>query len=144
MRGQLGMWGRPTAIGYLRRDVSGVSQVWDETQIRSVAKRLGYELAKIVVFGPQTGNPVSQLLDTIERVGADAVVMPTLQHLADELELVVRVCDVITVNPENTYARWVLPPNCWPTPGADGIAARGVGDGKGHGRPRREGFDRPE
>ncbi|WP_206055216.1 hypothetical protein [Nocardia sp. CS682] len=109
-----------------------------------MAKRLGYELAKIVVFGPQTGNPVSQLLDTIERVGADAVVMPTLQHLADELDLVVRVCDVITVNPENTYARWVLPSNSWLAPEADGIAARGVSDGKGHQLPRQDGLERPE
>ncbi|MEU7138587.1 hypothetical protein ABZ942_03965 [Nocardia sp. NPDC046473] len=113
------MWGRPTAIGYLRRDVSGVSQVWDETQIRSVAKRLGYELAKIVVFGAYTHQPVAQLLTTIERVRADAVVMPTLAHLADELDLVVQACDVITVNPENTYARWVLPTDRWPAPGTD-------------------------
>lgn len=111
------MWGRPTAIGYLRRDVSGVSQVWDETQIRSVAKRLGYELAKIVVFGAQTERPVQQLLNAIERVAADAVVIPNLAHLADELDLVVRACDVITVNPENTYARWVLPADRWPAPG---------------------------
>ncbi|MEV6555013.1 hypothetical protein AB0M22_04795 [Nocardia sp. NPDC051756] len=111
------MWGRPTAIGYLRRDVSGVSQVWDETQIRSVAKRLGYELTKIVVFGAQTEQPVQQLLNAIERVDADAVVMPNLTHLADELDRVVRVCDVITVNPENTYARWVLPTDRWPAPG---------------------------
>ncbi|PXX54624.1 hypothetical protein DFR70_12465 [Nocardia tenerifensis] len=117
------MWGRPTAIGYLRRDVSGVSQVWDETQIRSVAKRLGYELAKIVVFGAQTERPVSQLLDTIERVGADAVVTPTPEHLGDELDRVVRVCDVITVNPENTYARWVLPADRWPAPGFNGEPA---------------------
>ncbi|MFD6160833.1 hypothetical protein ACFWF7_15015 [Nocardia sp. NPDC060256] len=111
------MWGRPTAIGYLRRDVSGISQVWDETQIRSVAKRLGYELAKIVAFGAHTDEPVSQLLNTIARVRADAVVIPTLAHLADELDMVVQVCDVITVNPENTYARWVLPTERWPAPG---------------------------
>ncbi|WP_433656509.1 hypothetical protein ACQPW1_35140 [Nocardia sp. CA-128927] len=113
------MWGRPTAIGYLRRDVSGVSQVWDETQIRSVAKRLGYELAKIVVFGAQTDDPIPQLLNTIERVDADAVVTPALAHLGDELDQVVRVCDVITVNPENTYARWALSADLWPAPGSD-------------------------
>ncbi|MFC9440412.1 hypothetical protein [Nocardia sp. NPDC057030] len=82
-----------------------------------MAKRLGYELTKIVVFGAQTEQPVQQLLNAIERVGADAVVMPNLAHLADELDRVVRVCDVITVNPENTYARWVLPADRWPAPG---------------------------
>ncbi|MFE9576141.1 hypothetical protein ACFYO1_07145 [Nocardia sp. NPDC006044] len=82
-----------------------------------MAKRLGYELAKIVVFGAQTEQPVQQLLNAIERVTADAVVMPNLAHLGDELDRVVRVCDVITVNPENTYARWVLPVDRWPAPG---------------------------
>ncbi|MFI9404349.1 hypothetical protein [Nocardia sp. NPDC052316] len=109
-----------------------------------MARRLGYELAKIVVFGPQTGNPVAQLLDTIERVGADAVVMPTLHHLADELDAVVRVCDVITVHPENTYARWALPSNRWPAPATDDIAARGLTDGRRPERSHHDGFGRPE
>jgi hypothetical protein len=31
----------PTAIGYVRKDISGTRQQWDETQVRSLARRLG-------------------------------------------------------------------------------------------------------
>ncbi|WP_433655647.1 hypothetical protein ACQPW1_32505 [Nocardia sp. CA-128927] len=97
---------RPTAIGYLRRDVSGVSQPWHETQIRSLAKRLGYELAKTVVFGPDTDEPVERLLNVVRAVEAEAVVVPSAEHFGGKVpERVVRVCDVITVSPQYTYAR---------------------------------------
>ncbi len=105
------MRARPTAIGYLRRDVSGLSQTWDEIQIRSVAKRLGYELAKTVVFGPQTDSPLSRLLNVVRRVDADAVIVPGVQHLGWEVPSeLVKAVDVITVSPQNTYARWA--PGC--------------------------------
>ncbi|WP_051022214.1 hypothetical protein [Nocardia pneumoniae] len=98
---------RPTAIGYLRRDVSGVSQTWDEIQIRSLAKRLGYELAKTVVFGPKTDCPLSRLLNVVRRIDVDAVIVPNSRHFgADVPAELVKVVDVITVQPENTYARW--------------------------------------
>ncbi|MGK8553051.1 hypothetical protein [Nocardia gipuzkoensis] len=97
---------RPTAIGYLRRDVSGASQTWDEIQIRSLAKRLGYELAKTVVFGPRTDCPLSRLLNVVRRIDVDAVIVPNPQHFgADVPTELVKVVDVITVQPENTYAR---------------------------------------
>jgi hypothetical protein len=101
---------KPTALGYLRRDVSGISQTWDEIQIRSIAKRFGYDLAKTVVFGRETDHPESGLLNVIRTMDVDAVIVPKVEHLGGDVpgELV-RVCDVITVNPENTYARWALP-----------------------------------
>ncbi|MFI6172101.1 hypothetical protein ACIBCN_35360 [Nocardia sp. NPDC051052] len=102
---------RPRAIGYLRRDVSGFSQPWHETQIRSLARRLGYDLAKIVVFGPDTDGPVDRLLNVVRSVGAEAVVVPGAEHFGGKVpEGVVRVCDVITVSPQYTYARsYALP-----------------------------------
>ncbi|WP_405137102.1 recombinase family protein [Nocardia sp. NBC_01388] len=107
----------PTAIGYLRRDVSGFRQDWDETRIRSRAKRLGYDLAKIVVFGPNTDAPLERLINVVRNVDADAVIVPTATHF-DGAEIpapLVNVAEVITVDPEQTYARWLLPP--WPTTG---------------------------
>ncbi|WP_051175524.1 hypothetical protein [Nocardia exalbida] len=102
---------RPTAIGYLRRDVSGVSQTWDEIQIRSVAMRFGYELAKTVVFGPETDSPLSRLLNVIRRTDVDAVIAPGLKHFGFEVPSeLVEVADVVTVNPQRTYARWA--PGC--------------------------------
>ncbi|MGQ4597359.1 hypothetical protein [Nocardia sp. R6R-6] len=105
------MRARPTAIGYLRRDISGISQTWDEIQIRSLAKRLGYELAKTVVFRAETDSPLSRLLNVVRRVDVDAVIVPGVRHFGGEVPTgLVAVADVITVSPERTYARWA--PGC--------------------------------
>jgi hypothetical protein len=96
---------RPTAIGYLRTDVSGVSQTWDEVQIRSRAKRLGYDLAKTVTFGVHTDCPVSRLLNIVRRMDVDAVITPNLEHLGGNVpEELVRVCEINIVTPPETYA----------------------------------------
>ncbi len=71
----------PTAIGYLRRDLSGISQPWDEIQIRSAAKNLGVNLAKTVTFGPRTAQPIRQLLELLESTGATCVICPNIEHL---------------------------------------------------------------
>ncbi|WP_225731907.1 MULTISPECIES: hypothetical protein [unclassified Nocardia] len=109
---------RPMAIGYLRRDISGVSQTWDETRIRSLARRLGYELSKTVVFGRETEQPEQKLLEVVAKNGAEAVIIPDTTHFDGTIpEALVRACDVITVSPEYTYARWAIPPR------TDGSAA---------------------
>ncbi|AYF77150.1 hypothetical protein D7D52_28785 [Nocardia yunnanensis] len=99
---------RPTAVGYLRCDVSGAQQQWDEDQIRSVAKRMGYDLAKIVVVdGRGNERPLVGLKTTVTRLGAEAVFTASLAHFPGEdvpADLV-RSVDVVTVSPENTYAR---------------------------------------
>ncbi len=102
---------RPAAIGYLRRDVSGARQQWDEVLIRSLAQRFGYDLAKTVVFGAETDDVVSRLTGVAERLGMDAVIVPSTAHFdGDVPDQLVQVCDVITVAPENTYARRLCSP----------------------------------
>ncbi|MEC3955713.1 hypothetical protein VMT65_21935 [Nocardia sp. CDC153] len=44
---------KPTALGYLRTDVSGIAQLWDESQVRKMATRLGYDFAALVIYDPQ-------------------------------------------------------------------------------------------
>ncbi|CAM4097444.1 hypothetical protein NONI108955_08790 [Nocardia ninae] len=112
---------KPIAVGYLRRDIAGVAQPWNETQIRSTARRLGYNLAKTVVFGANTADPVQELIEAARRAKADAVIVPSVTHfegnaVPDDLTQVV---DVVTVSPEQTYARWTLKPTRWSdhTPG---------------------------
>ncbi|WP_194816808.1 hypothetical protein [Nocardia sp. XZ_19_385] len=102
---------RPTAIGYLRRDVSGVSQAWDEIQIRSRAARLGYDLAKTIVFDRYTDNRLMRLLQAVERDDAEAVFVPSASHFSAGIppELV-EYSDVVTVNPEFTYSRTISLP----------------------------------
>ncbi|MGW4249379.1 hypothetical protein [Nocardia sp. NPDC004722] len=103
----------PGAIGYLRRDVSGARRQWDEVRIRKVAERLGYDLRKIAVFGVETDRPVYRLRVMVGNLGVDAVIVPGLEHFENGLlpgDLIERA-DVITVSPEHTYARWLIPPD---------------------------------
>lgn len=97
---------KPPAIGYLRRDISGVAQSWDETQIRSLAERLGYRFTKTVVFSDRTTDPIGRLLDVVTTTEAVAIVTPSLTHLGSDLpHRIVAACDIITVSPEVTHTR---------------------------------------
>ncbi|MFE3541786.1 hypothetical protein ACFXK0_02305 [Nocardia sp. NPDC059177] len=97
---------KPPAIGYLRRDISGVAQSWDETQIRSLAERLGYRFTKTVVFSERTVDPIRRLLEVVGTVEAAAVVTPSLAHLDHDVpDRLLAACDVVTVSPEMTHAR---------------------------------------
>lgn len=99
---------KPRAIGYLRRDVSGSRQKLDETQIRSLAARFGYDLCKTLVFGQDTERPIHRLCVAVDRSAAEAVFTPSTGHFEYwqvPAELV-RIVDVVTVNDEHTYARY--------------------------------------
>ncbi|WP_405494945.1 hypothetical protein [Nocardia sp. NBC_00511] len=100
---------RPTALGYLRTDVSRQAQLWDETQIRTLAARLGYDFAGMVIFEPRSNRPpLAALKAQATRLDAEAVIVPAASHFDGGQvpdDLVGRV-DVITVSPEQTYARW--------------------------------------
>lgn len=103
------MRAKPPALGYLRKDVSGVSQDWDEAQMRSLAKRLGYELCKTVTFGAGTDAPVDRLVDVVRTFGVDAVIAPGLHHFGNAVPAeLVEACDLITVTPQQTYSRSAL------------------------------------
>ncbi|NKY88177.1 hypothetical protein [Nocardia veterana] len=96
------------ALGYLRKDVSRQQQRWDEAHIRSLARRLGYNLSKTIVASELTVDPIRRLMDVVVKVDAEAVIVPSAAHFADRVippELV-EITDVITVSPEHTYARW--------------------------------------
>ncbi|MFB7717001.1 MULTISPECIES: hypothetical protein [unclassified Nocardia] len=105
---------RPTALGYLRTDVSGAAQLWDESLIRRTAERLGYDFAGMVLFDPRSGRPpLARLRSLVTRLDAEAVIAPAPAHFeAGRVpeSLVARV-DVIIVSPEQTFARWIIPPD---------------------------------
>ncbi|VFA99701.1 hypothetical protein [Nocardia cyriacigeorgica] len=101
----------PRAVGYLRRDISGEHQPWHETGIRSVASRTGYTLCKTVALSGTADDPISRLIDTVRRSGAEAVIVPTLEHVGGEVpqRLLREVTEVIPVdNPHQSIARWPL------------------------------------
>lgn len=98
---------RPIAIGYLRTDISGSNQQWDESRMRTLAARFGYRLLKTVAFSDRTVDPVERLATVIDKLGVEAVFVPGPNHF-DERQIpaqIVRLADVVTVDPENTYAR---------------------------------------
>lgn len=102
----------PTAIGYLRADVSRARQPWDEIQNSSLAKRLGYTIAKTVVFGSHTDDPVRRLINVVRAAQAEAVFVPGLDHFDGQVpDALVAVADVITVDTGDIYARWIIPPD---------------------------------
>ncbi|MCU1640932.1 MAG: hypothetical protein JWN03_1207 [Nocardia sp.] len=80
--------------------------------MRSLAKRLGYRLLKTIVFSERTDKPLQRLIDVVQNTSAEAVFVPSLDHLGGQVpDVLVRVADVITVTPERTYARWIIPPD---------------------------------
>ncbi|MRH88787.1 hypothetical protein GFY24_15265 [Nocardia sp. SYP-A9097] len=104
---------KPTAIGYLRTDVSKLAQLWDQSQIRRLATRLGYDFADMVIYDPRFGRPpLARLKAQVTRLDAEAVIVPSPEHFEDGQipGTLVRQADVITVNPEETYARRAYPP----------------------------------
>ncbi|MFI1916043.1 hypothetical protein [Nocardia sp. NPDC020380] len=96
---------RPTALGYLRTDVSAIGQLWDESRIRQTAALLGFDLAGIVVYDPMTGRPpLARLRAQATRLDAVAVIVPELAHFegGQVPESILRRFDVITVTPAQT------------------------------------------
>lgn len=104
---------KPTALGYLRTDVSGIGQLWDESQIRRTATRLGYDFSGMVIYDPLTGRPtLARLRAQATRLDAEAVIVPGPEHFegGQVPGVLVRQLDVITVDPEETYTRRAMPP----------------------------------
>lgn len=99
---------QPTAIGYLRTDISGAARLWDQTQIRRLATRLGYDFADMVIYDPRFGRPpLARLKAQATRLDAEVVIVPSPAHFdgGEVPGALVQRMDVITVSPEETYAR---------------------------------------
>ena len=68
-------------IGYVRSDISGSNQRADEEQLRSLAKRRGYNLRKTIVFGSQTDDPERRLGVVLSRMqSVEVVLVPNVAH----------------------------------------------------------------
>ncbi|APB01055.1 hypothetical protein NS506_07028 [Nocardia seriolae] len=97
----------PSAVGFLRSDVSGLNQPRDELQIMRAAKRTGYDLRKTLVFSDRTEDRAHRLRVAIDRLGVDAVIVPSTAHFDghDIPADLLAVATVITVSPGSTTAR---------------------------------------
>ncbi|WP_306363787.1 hypothetical protein [Nocardia sp. CC227C] len=112
-----GMRDKPTAIGYLRTDVSGPARLRDQSRIRELASRLGYDFADMIVYDPKFGRPpLARLKAQATRLDAAAVIVPGPEHFEGGRVPVglVEQLDVITVDPEVTYVRGAMTPGVPP------------------------------
>ncbi|UFS99684.1 hypothetical protein [Nocardia huaxiensis] len=95
-----------TCLGYLRTDVSGVAQLWDQAEIRRLASRLGYDFADMVIFDPKFARPpLARPKAQATRLDAEAVIVPSAAHFeGGEIPsaLMARLY-VITVSPEEHF-----------------------------------------
>lgn len=94
---------KPTCIGYLRSDVSGIALLWDQSRIREFAEARGFDFADMVIYDPQSGRPpLARLKAQATRLAAEAVIVPGLAHFeGGEIPgSLVRRLDVIAVSGE--------------------------------------------
>lgn len=94
---------RRIAVGFLRTDLSGARQAWDETKLRAMAKRNGYDLAKTLVL-PESADAVTVLGTAIERAKATALFVPSLEHLGGTIPRPLTRVEVIDVDTGSTHA----------------------------------------
>ncbi|MFE7799649.1 hypothetical protein [Nocardia sp. NPDC057440] len=93
---------RPKAIGFLRRDISGIRRDRHEMEIRSRARELGYDLARMVMLGP-SADAIDRLVAMLNRLDAAAVIAPSAEHVVDARDQLCAVCDLVIVTPQE---RW--------------------------------------
>lgn len=91
------------AIAYLRSDLTS-TEAFDIRRIQRLALRLGYELRE-TLWANSGLSGVVDLEEHIRRHEAEAVFVPTVEHLADRLDRIVKQTDVIELDGE-CYARW--------------------------------------
>ncbi|GAB4588211.1 hypothetical protein [Nocardia sp. IFM 10818] len=97
----------PSAVGFLRSDVSGLNQPRDELRILAAARRTGYDLRKTIVFSEHTEDRMRRLRVAIARLGVNAVIVPSTEHFDDRTipEELLEVAAVITVSPGSAWCR---------------------------------------
>lgn len=94
-------WGflQPKAIGFLLLELSGTAWEQEEFALVELAGRHGYDLVRTLRFTPEIPDPVERLLIIARRLPAQAVVVPTLEHLPAQ-DLVRQNCHLIAAHPE--------------------------------------------
>ena len=91
------------ALGHVHSDSSALD--WDMAQVRRLARHLGYRL----VWAPETSR--IPLVDQVRDACADAVICPSTDHIGIlTLHSLMCVCDVETVTPRMSFARWPAEP----------------------------------
>ncbi|BDT95670.1 hypothetical protein IFM12275_56460 [Nocardia sputorum] len=114
---------KPKVVGYLRRDISGRRARRHEMEIRALAKASGFDLARTLVAGPTAPASLTALLTVVVRVGAVAVLTPTLEHVEFRADEIMAVCALITLESRHfpPQGRASTPPRHGPSGPASAI-----------------------
>ncbi|GAB2559899.1 hypothetical protein GCM10027167_78630 [Nocardia heshunensis] len=65
-----------------------------------------------MVFTDVMANPIDGLIVIATRSRVEAVIIPSLDHVDGSAPAtLVAVADLITVDPHETFARWIIPPD---------------------------------
>ncbi|MEU0871668.1 hypothetical protein [Nocardia brasiliensis] len=111
------------AVGFLRYGISGADRERHEAEIRSVATRLGYEVAAILYDACDRGALVSQIMVLAWNCESAAVIIPSDRHLErGEVDDLLAVGDVIIIESAKRYepaGREVKVTDLW-NPGPNG------------------------
>ncbi|MFJ9367079.1 hypothetical protein ACIRRA_22020 [Nocardia sp. NPDC101769] len=93
------------AIGYLRRDVSGVNWQRDEARIHAAADERRWTVILVVLADPiRQGAAINRLMNLAYAEGVDAVIVPGLAHFEHgDISALVKIADVVCADTGNRY-----------------------------------------
>lgn len=80
------------AIGLINSAVSGEHRARDEQVIAQLIRTRGYESAGLLTVDNSTYMPTTLIVQTASRVGAAAVVAPTLEHFGSAARAIALAC----------------------------------------------------
>lgn len=92
------------AIGLINSAVTGAHRLRDEQLIAQLIHNRGYEPAGLLTVDENTYMPTTLIVHTASRLGATAVVAPTLAHFGAATRAVSLTCNLVT--PTRTIRRW--------------------------------------
>ena len=100
---------RPTALGFVDEERSGVGAQWDRAQVVRLARRLGYDL-----LWPPAESTVP-LVDQVREADVDAVLIASPQYLdVLTVDRLMHTCDVEAAVPRTTFVRYFGTPHGFP------------------------------
>lgn len=92
------------AVVYLNAAQSD-SPAMDEVRVRRLAKRYGYQIVSVLRVVDGGFGSLVRLAAAIREHKADAVFVPTVDHLEGQIDQVMREADVIDLH-GGCFARW--------------------------------------
>ncbi|NEW37463.1 hypothetical protein GV792_03710 [Nocardia cyriacigeorgica] len=101
------MRSQPTALGWIDPEITTAPE-WDAAQMQRLARRLGF----VLEWGRE--GSCLPLAEQVRAADVDAVIIPAPHHLDPLiLDAIMHLCDVETVCPRLSFARWTVIGSAW-------------------------------